>query len=165
MKNMAGGLYAPVRIGSGGCAKSDSADRSDQSRMGGRSSSTEIARMQNPVKGSGSMNTALHLLTRHAPSLTPPETANRITDTEWDNGTTGDAVAESGGPVHHLINQMDALREENLELRKSAQAFGDLAERLSEQLRKESAHRARLIMSRSNLRTRHMALVQGQHVL
>ena len=123
--------------------------------------------MQNPVKGSGSIDTALHLLTRHGPSLYPPETAKRITDTECDNGTTGDAVAESRGPVHHLINQLDALREENRELRKSAEAFGDLAERLSEQLRKESAHRARLITSRPHLRTRRVdrGLVPGQHVL
>ena len=162
MKNIAGGL-APVRPGSGGCAKRDSADRSDQSRMCGLRSSTEIARMQNPVKAPGSLDTALHLVTRHGPSLNTPDTTKRITDTEYDNGAKGDAVVE--GPVHRLINQIDALREENRELRKSAEAFGDLAERLSEQLRKESAHRARLIMSRSNLRPRHMALVPGQHVL
>jgi hypothetical protein len=37
--------------------------------------------------------------------------------------------------VSHLIIRTEALEQENQELRKSANAFGDLAERLSNQLR------------------------------
>ena len=74
---------------------------------------------------------------------------------------TDEAVAA----VPDLTRQIEALEEENRELRKSAEAFGGLAERLSEELRKERAHRAMLLTSRSKPRPRHMAAVPGQPFL
>jgi outer membrane murein-binding lipoprotein Lpp len=124
--------------------------------------------MQNPFKGSGSIDAALHLLhsiTRHAPSLNTPESATPSTAAERGQPMTAESVAAGSARVHHLTSQIEALEEENRALRKSAHAFGDLAERLSEQLRMESAHRARLIMSRPGLRTHHSAPVPGQHFL
>jgi hypothetical protein len=104
-------------------------------------------------------------ITRHGPSFNIPESAKAGTAADGGHAMTGDAVAAASGNVHHLTSHIEALEDENRELRKSAEAFGDLAERLSEQLRKERAHRVRLIMSRSKLSTRHIAAVPGQQFL
>lgn len=124
--------------------------------------------MQNPFKDSGPIDAALHLpqsITRHGPSLNSPESAKPGTAADGGHAMMGDAVAAGSGNAHHLTSHIEALEDENRELRKSAEAFGDLAERLSEQLRKERAHRARLTMSLSKLSTRHVASVPGQQFL
>jgi hypothetical protein len=72
---------------------------------------------------------------------TPVDTTERIPYRCYTDGRTDQALADSRAAVHDLTSQNEALKEENQQLRESAKAFGELAERQADQLRQQSAIR------------------------
>lgn len=97
--------------------------------------------MPSPFVGPGRTGTDPHL----QPSIdrlgaSPPENGDHNPDATNQAGTD-QALADSRATVRHLTTQNDALHEENEELRASSNTFGELAERLSRQLREECTNR------------------------
>ena len=62
----------------------------------------------------------------------------------------------------HILEQLTQLREENEHLRQAAESFGELAERLMQQLLAERRHRAKMhIETRSATAKRRLAQSVG----
>ena len=100
--------------------------------------------MPNPFIGLDSTDTAPHRcrsIARQGPSPRPPETGGYGPHAAEDDTAAQLTLADFRVIVSHLIIQTEALQQENQELRKTANAFGDLAERLSNQLRQKRENR------------------------
>ena len=94
--------------------------------------------MPNPLIALDSTDTAPDLsgsIVRQEPSPSPSRNRYYGSHAADDDTAAQLTLADFRVIVSHLIIQTEALQQENQELRKSANAFGDLAERLSNQLR------------------------------
>ena len=100
--------------------------------------------MPNPLIGLDSTDSAPDLsgsIVRQDPSPSPSRNRYYGSHAADDDTAAQLTLADFRVIVSHLIIQTEALQQENQELRKTANAFGDLAERLSNQLRQKRENR------------------------
>ena len=100
--------------------------------------------MPNPLIGLDSTDTAPDFsgsIVRQDPSPSPSRNWYYGSHAADDDTAAQLTLADFRVIVRHLIIQTEALKQENQELRKTANAFGDLAERLSNQLRQKRENR------------------------